>query len=66
MKVPDAIVDRFLSWRLPDDFSPDCGVSFVKPSHPTSWPVGTNLFTATQARAMLEYALRDVPDVDGE
>lgn len=24
----DAAVDRFLGWRLPDDFSPDCGVSF--------------------------------------
>jgi hypothetical protein len=57
MKVSDAIVNRFLSWRLPDDFNPDCGVSFAKPNHPTSWPVGTNLLTATQTRQMLEYVL---------
>lgn len=22
------MVDRFLGWRLPDDFSPDAGISF--------------------------------------
>lgn len=74
MTVSDAIVDRFLSWRLPDDFNPDCGVSFVKPNHPTSWPVGTNLLTATQARQMLEHVLEhvledvleDVPDAVDE
>jgi hypothetical protein len=66
MKVSDAIVNRFLNWRLPDDFSPDCGVSFVKPSHQTSWPVGTNLLTATQARQMLEYVLNDTFDASGE
>lgn len=55
--VTDEMVSRFLTWRLPDDFAPDCGVSFTKPNHPTSWPVGTNLLTAIQARQMLEYVL---------
>ena len=53
------IVDRFLSWRLPEDFSPDAGISFKKVEHPISdlHPIGTNLFTATQAEAMIRYIL---------
>lgn len=55
--VTNDMVDRFLSWRLPDDFYPDGRVSFSRPDDPASWPVGTNLLTATQAKAMLEYVL---------
>lgn len=54
--VNQEMIDRFLMWRLPESFSPDGGITFQKPT-PTSWPVGTNLFTATEARAMLEYVL---------
>lgn len=58
-------VDRFLGWRLPKDFSPDCGISFKRESdyeHPTYGrskyePTGTNLLTAEQAKAMFEYVL---------
>jgi hypothetical protein len=53
----DAMVDRFLWWRLPDTFSPDSGISFTKPNPPNSWPTGTNLFTAEEARAMLKCLL---------
>ena len=61
----DAAVTRFLGWRLPDDFNPDCGISFQREGdydHPefgrTQFrPIGTNLFTAQQARAMLEHCL---------
>jgi len=56
-------VDRFLAWKLPADFRPDAGISF-KPEYNqhTPWPmkhepVGTNLFTAEQARAMFEHCL---------
>jgi len=62
MKVTDEMVNRFLRWRLPETFAPDGGISF-KPieRHPEwthdSWPIGTNLFTAPEARAMLEYVL---------
>lgn len=49
----EAMVDRFLCWKLPKDFAPDCGVTFKPLNHPTSWPTGTNLFTGEQARAML-------------
>lgn len=51
------MVDRFLGWRLPDDFAPDCGISFTPLGHPNGWPVGTNLLTAAQAEAMFRHAL---------
>ena len=56
-------VDRFLGWKLPKDFAPDCGISF-KPdfNEGTPWPMkheptGTSLLTAIQAEAMLEHIL---------
>lgn len=55
--VTEEMVTRFLGWRLPEDFSPDCGISFTKRPR-NDWPVGTNLLTAAQARAMLEHVLR--------
>ncbi len=68
------MVNRFLGWKLPKDFAPDCGISFKRNSEcvrPGVWvvydPVGTNLFTADQAKAMFEYCLQVVthkPKVD--
>lgn len=54
----DKMVDNFLAWRLPDDFAPDCGISFDgrkkdAEGHEQSWPIGTNLLTADQVKAML-------------
>lgn len=79
MKVTDAMVSRFLGWKLPKDFSPDCGIAFKAVYNETSSfgpsthePVGTNLFSAEQARAMLEHVLateqgqRREPPFDGE
>jgi hypothetical protein len=61
MNVTDEMVNRFLCWKLPQDFAPDCHISFKLPDpilNPNpSWPVGTNLFSAEQARAMLEHVL---------
>jgi len=69
-KLPDAppppaddlvkrIVDRFLCWRLPDTFNPDCHISFDKSpdarGNPITWPIGTNLFCADEAKAMVEH-----------
>ena len=55
------LVDRFLAWPLPRDFGPDAGIAFTPSTHPHGWPTGTNLFTADQARAMLNYLFdRDV------
>ena len=57
-----SMVDKFLVWQLPKDFLPDAGISFtpnltVYGSNPPSWPVGTNLFTADQAREMFEHCM---------
>ena len=53
-------VDRFLGWKLPKDFSPDCGISFDAAKlapWPDAWPTGTNLLTATQAKEMFACVL---------
>lgn len=55
------MVARFLSWRLPENFRPDAGISFKatfneKTPHPMRHePMGTNLFDATQAEAMVRH-----------
>jgi hypothetical protein len=65
------MVNRFLSWRLPEPFHPDAGVSF-KPSFPDEpmrsrhWPVGTNLFNADQAEAMVRHMLDSLPQVSAQ
>lgn len=61
-QVTSTMVQRFLGWRLPDTFAPDCYISFDKEGlkrmgNGSHWPVGTNLFTDPEARAMLEYVL---------
>jgi hypothetical protein len=60
--TPDvkAAVDRFLGWKLPQDFYPDAGVSFDR-VYAEKWgmPSGTNLLHAGQAKEMFEYVLRD-------
>lgn len=65
VRVTEEMVSRFLGWPLPANFCPDNGVTFTreangKPRDPNSvwWPIGTNLLTAPQARAMLEYVLQ--------
>lgn len=54
-----AMVNRFLCWPLPKDFSPDGGISFRNEpdagGYAPTWPVGTNLLTADQARQMFEH-----------
>lgn len=52
-----AMVSRFLQWKLPKDFHPDCGITFDKSYQNQHGPVGTNLFTATQAEAMIRHML---------
>jgi hypothetical protein len=66
------MVNRFLMWRLPENFNPDAGISF-KPvyNEHTAWPmkhepVGTNLFDATQAEAMIRYLIEGMPEAPKE
>lgn len=64
-EILDRVVQRFLGWKLPDDFVPDCGITFkAEYNEGTQWPgrhqpIGTNLLTAVQARAMFEFVLAD-------
>ncbi len=63
------MVSRFLRWKLPDNFSPDAGITFIKyfnvyTEHPMKHePSGTNLFDAIQAKEMVEYMLAGLPDI---
>ena len=60
------MVDRFLSWKLPEDFRPDAGISFkAEFNENTPFPMkhapsGTNLFDARQAEAMVRYMLEGI------
>jgi hypothetical protein len=61
------MVDRFLGWRLPENFNPDAGISFKAefnentPYPMKHEPTGTNLFDATQAEAMVRYLVDGMP-----
>jgi hypothetical protein len=56
------MTDRFLSWKLPENFYPDCGITFDRSKiHASSWPTGTNLIDATQAKAMVQHMIEDLP-----
>lgn len=54
------MTERFLAWTLPSDFSPDGGISYAQQQPP--WlPTGTNLFTYTQAEAMVRHMIVGEP-----
>lgn len=59
------MVNRFLSWKLPDTFSPDGGIIYEGAigNAGTAYeyrrePVGTNLLTATEAEAMVRHMIK--------
>ena len=58
------MVDRFLNWKLPENFNPDAGISF-KPHYNDGTarhqPVGTNLFNYEQAEAMVRHMIEAMP-----
>jgi hypothetical protein len=66
------MTERFLSWKLPENFHPDAGISF-EPEFNVEWnakqgkppqrhnPTGTNLFDYTQAEAMVRHMLDGLP-----
>ncbi len=67
------MVNRFLMWKLPENFHPDAGISFApefnveymaKQGLPPQRhnPVGTNLFSADQAEAMVRHMVEGLPD----
>lgn len=68
------MVQKFLGWKLPKNFDPDCGISFKSESdyeHPEFGrskyePIGTNLFTADQAKQMFEDILPQTAVVEDD
>lgn len=61
------MAERFLNWPLPDDFGPDCGITFDPivnagtPYEHRHRPVGTNVFTYAQALAMVRHMVSALP-----
>ena len=57
------MAERFLNWKLPENFNPDGGISFERIAYKGNQyesvrePVGTNLFDYTQAVAMVRHML---------
>lgn len=67
-QVTDDMVLRFLNWKVPQHFYPDCYISFDREKasqSPNSWPTGTNLLGADQARKMLEHVLQPRNETSG-
>lgn len=56
------MVNRFLAWKLPEDFRPDGGVHYTRSTYPAGQgPSGTNLLDAAQAEAMVRHLIEDMP-----
>ena len=61
------MVNRFLGWKLPENFRPDAGISFKAtfndgtPYEMKHNPSGTNLFDAAQAEEMVRFMIEGLP-----
>lgn len=47
------MVNRFLRWRLPEDFMPDGGISFKRLGDHFPMPTGTNILNYDQAKELV-------------
>lgn len=62
------MTNRFLMWKLPENFAPDGGINFEPlgnkgtPHEYNREPVGTNLFDYAQAEAMVRHMLEGLPE----
>lgn len=58
------MVERFLSWKLPENFNPDGGIRFERMRYKDNlhpMPTGTNLLDAVQAEEMVRYMIESIP-----
>ena len=61
------MVDRFLNWKMPENWKPDGGITFEKfgnkgtPHQYTREPSGTNILDAAQADAMVRHMIEGLP-----
>lgn len=64
------MTERFLRWGLPENFNPDCGVSFEKfgnygtPHQYQRRPTGMNLLSHNQAEAMIRHLVEGLPSAE--
>lgn len=62
------MTNRFLGWKLPDNFNPDGGIKFEPIGNQGTeyeyrhTPSGTNLFDYTTASAMIKYLVEGLPE----
>ena len=62
------MTERFLNWRLPDNFAPDGGITFEQTyagfdgNSVKREPVGTNLLNYNQAKSMVLHMLAGLPE----
>lgn len=65
------MTERFLGWKLPENFNPDGGISFRKvgnegtPYEYRYEPSGTNLLDYTQAEAMVRHMVAGLEGFQG-
>ena len=61
------MVNRFLGWKLPKTFNPDCGIKFEPVINAgTTYehryePNGTNVFCYSEAEQMVRHMLESLP-----
>lgn len=61
------MVNRFLGYQLPENFSPDGGITFERygnkgtPHQYEHHPSGTNILDAVQAEAMVRHMIEGLP-----
>jgi hypothetical protein len=61
------MAERFLNWKLPENFNPDGGITATRPNYAPNvqWHLtGTNLFDYTQALEMVRHMAEGLPDGD--
>lgn len=63
------MAERFLGWKLPENFNPDGGISFTPLANAgmgeyeyRHQPTGTNVLDYTQAEAMVRHLVEGLPD----
>ena len=63
-EIIKAAASKLMGWKLPQDFCPDCYISFdsAKAKGMKSWPTGTNLLHVGQASAMFEACIGEAID----
>ena len=63
-EIIKAASNKLMGWKLPQDFCPDCYISFdsAKAKGMKSWPTGTNLLHVGQAIAMFEACIGEAID----